>query len=165
MKEIFNMKKNIRLVLLGELLLFVVVFFLIIFMSSYELSAVLWFIDLPSLILLAAILIPGLLIMGEWKDFVRSFSVGIKDFSLLELKNIIEAVDAAQKLTVFGALFAIIISGVLLLGHLDTPETIGPNLAVCFLSGLYAVIIEFFLLPLRLNAERKMNEEMDLGDE
>lgn len=159
------MKKNIRLVLLGELLLFVVVFFLIIFLSSYELSAVLWFLDLPSLILLVAILIPGLLIMGEWKDFVRSFSVGIKDFSLLELKNIIEAVDAAQKLTVFGALFAIIISGVLLLGHLDTPETIGPNLAVCFLSGLYAVIIEFFLLPLRLNAERKMNEEMDLGDE
>ncbi len=159
------MKKNIRLVLLGELLLFVVVFFLIIFLSSYELSTVSWFIDLPSLILLVAILIPGLLIMGEWKDFVRSFSVGIKDFSLLELKNIIEAVDAAQKLTVFGALFAIIISGVLLLGHLDTPETIGPNLAVCFLSGLYAVIIEFFLLPLRLNAERKMNEEMDLGDE
>ncbi len=159
------MKKNIRLVLLGELLLFVVVFFLIIFLSSYELSTVVWFIDLPSLILLVAILIPGLLIMGEWKDFVRSFSVGIKDFSLLELKNIIEAVDAAQKLTVFGALFAIIISGILLLGHLDTPETIGPNLAVCFLSGLYAVIIEFFLLPLRLNAERKMNEEMDLGDE
>lgn len=159
------MKKNIRLVLLGELLLFVVVFFLIIFLSSYELSTVVWFIDLPSLILLVAILIPGLLIMGEWKDFVRSFSVGIKDFGLLELKNIIEAVDAAQKLTVFGALFAIIISGVLLLGHLDTPETIGPNLAVCFLSGFYAVIIEFFLLPLRLNAERKMNEEMDLGDE
>lgn len=159
------MKKNIRLVLLGELLLFVVVFFLIIFLSRYELSTVVWFIDLPSLILLVAILIPGLLIMGEWKDFVRSFSVGIKDFGLLELKNIIEAVDAAQKLTVFGALFAIIISGVLLLGHLDTPETIGPNLAVCFLSGFYAVIIEFFLLPLRLNAERKMNEEMDLGDE
>lgn len=159
------MKKNIRLVLLGELLLFVVVFFLIIFLSRYELSTVVWFIDLPSLILLVAILIPGLLIMGEWKDFARSFSVGIKDFSLLELKNIIEAVDAAQKLTVFGALFAIIISGVLLLGHLDTPETIGPNLAVCFLSGFYAVIIEFFLLPLRLNAERKMNEEMDLGDE
>ena len=32
---------------------------------------------------------------------------------------------------------------------------------VCFLSGFYAVIIEFFLLPLKLNAERKMNEEMD----
>ena len=159
------MKKNIRLVLLGELLLFVVVFLLTIVGSSYGFSAVLWFLDLPSLILLVAIIIPGLLIMGEWKDFVKSFSVGIKEYSLLELKNIIGAVDAAQKLTVFGALFAIIISGVLVLGHIDQHETIGPNLAVCFLLGLYAVIIEFFLLPLRLNAERKMNEEMDIGDE
>ena len=58
-----------------------------------------------------------------------------------------------------------IISGVILLGRLDDPSTIGPNLAVCFLSGFYAVIIEFILLPLKLNAERKMNEEMDLEDD
>lgn len=103
--------------------------------------------------------------MGEWKDFTKAFSVGIKQYSLLELKNIIGAVDAAQKLTVCGALFAIIMSGVLLVGRLDDPSTIGPNLAVCFLAGFYAVIVEFFFLPLRLNAERKMNEEMDLGDE
>ena len=83
---------------------------------------------------------------------------------MLELKNIIGAVDAAQKLTIYAALFAIIISGVLLMGRLDDPYTIGPNLAVCFLAGLYAVIIEFLLLPLRLNAERKMNEEMDLDE-
>ena len=62
-------------------------------------------------------------------------------------------------------LLAIIISAILLMGHLSEPETIGPNLAVCFLAGFYAVIIEFFLLPLRLNAERKMNEEMDMEDE
>ena len=101
--------------------------------------------------------------MGAWKDFTKAFSVGIKPYSLLELKNIIEAVDAAQKLTVFGALFAIIISGVQIMGRL-VPSMMGPGLAVCFLSGLYAVIIEFLLLPLRLNAERKMNEEMDLGE-
>ena len=103
--------------------------------------------------------------MREWKDFVKAFSVGIKPYSLLELKNIVEAVGAAQKLTVYAALFAIIISGVLLMGRLDDPSTIGPNLAICFLSGFYAVIIEFLLLPLRLNAERKMNEEMDMGDD
>ena len=91
--------------------------------------------------------------MGAWKDFIKAFSVGIKPFSLLQLKNIIEAVDAAQKLTVYGALFAIIISGVLIMGRLNDPSTLGPNLAVCFLSGFYAVIIEFLLLPLRLNAE------------
>ena len=159
------MKKNIRTVLLGELVLFLVVFFISTLGTSFGLSAVTWFLDWPSLILVLLILIPGLIIMGEWKDFLKSFSVGIKDFRLLELKNIIEAVGAAQKLTIFGALFAIIISAILLMGHLSNPETIGPNLAVCFLAGFYAVIIEFFLLPLKLNAERKMNEEMDMEDD
>ncbi|MCR5453074.1 MAG: hypothetical protein K6F00_10635 [Lachnospiraceae bacterium] len=159
------MKKNIRVILMGELILFVVIFIFNVALRSGGMSAAVWFIDLPSILMILMILIPGLLIMGEWKDFTKSFSVGIKRYSLLELKNIISAVDAAQKLTIYGALFAIIISGVLLLGRLDDPSTIGPNLAVCFLAGFYAVIVEFFLLPLRLNAERKMNEEMDLGDE
>ncbi|MBQ3795918.1 MAG: hypothetical protein IJJ64_07050 [Butyrivibrio sp.] len=156
--------KNIRLVLIGEILLFFGIFLLNILMGGWGSSAILWFLDLPSLLLIALVFFPGLIIMGVWKDFVKAFSVGIKSFSLLELKNIIGAVDAAQKLTVFGALFAIIISAVLLMGRLDDPSTIGPNLAVCFLSGFYAVIIEFLLLPLKLNAERKMNEEMDLGE-
>ena len=159
------MKKNIRLILIGELILFVVIFALNLLMGSWGLSSVAWFLDLPSLLLIVLILIPGLIIMREWKDFVKAFSVGIKPYSLLELKNIVEAVGAAQKLTVYAALFAIIISGVLLMGRLDDPSTIGPNLAICFLSGCYAVIIEFLLLPLRLNAERKMNEEMDMGDD
>ena len=156
--------KNIRLVLIGELLLFIAVFMMTVLGGSWGMSAVLWFLDLPSILLIVLIFVPGLLIMGEWKNFLKAFSVGIRPFSLLELKNIIGAVDAAQKLTIYAALFAIIISGVLLMGRLDDPYTIGPNLAVCFLTGLYAVIIEFLLLPLRLNAERKMNEEMDLGE-
>ena len=159
------MKKNIRIILLGQLILFLAVFLLNIFMGSWGFTAIVWFLDPPSLIIILLISIPGLLIIGEWKDFIKAFSVGIKQYNLLELKNIIEAVGAAQKLTIYGALFAIIISGILLMGRLDDPSTIGPNLAVCFLSGFYAVIIEFFLLPLRLNAERKMNEEMDMGDE
>ena len=159
------MKKNIRLVLLGELLLFIIVFLILTLGTGFGTSAILWFLDIPSLIIILLILIPGLIIMGEWKDFLKAFSVGIKEYRLLELKNIIEAVAAAQKLTVYAALFAIIISGVLLMGNLSSPETIGPNLAVCFLAGLYAVVIEFILLPLRLNAERRMNEEMDMEDE
>lgn len=159
------MKNNIRVVLIGELLLFVAIFIFNIILGTWGISAIAWFFDIPSLLMILMVLIPGLLIMGEWTDFMKSFSVGIKQYSLLELKNIIGAVDAAQKLTIYGALFAIIISGILLLGRLEEPSTIGPNLAVCFLAGFYAVIFEFFLLPLRLNTERKMNEEMDLGDE
>ena len=104
------MKKHIRLVLLGEIILFLIMFLFLIFVSSNGLYAVLWFLDIPSLIIILLILIPGLIIMGEWKDFLKAFSVGIKEYRLLELKNIIEAIAAAQKLTVYAALFAIIIS-------------------------------------------------------
>lgn len=159
------MRKNIRIVLLGELVLFAAVFVFSLYTCNGGISVIAWFIDIPSILLIALILIPGLIIMGEWSSFLKAFSVGIRKYSLLELKNIIGAVGAAQKLTVYGALFAIIISGVLLLGKLDDLSVMGPNLAVCFLSGLYAVIVEFFLLPLKLNAEYKMNEEMDLDDE
>ena len=157
------MKKNIRVILFGELVLLILLFLLCL--SNGAISSIIWFVDFPSMILIALALIPGLLIMGAWKDFLKAFSVGIRHYKLLELKNIIGAVAVAQKLTVLGALFSIITSGILLAGHLDDLTAIGPCLAVCFLSGLYAVIVEFFLLPLRLNAERKMNEEMDLGDE
>ncbi len=156
--------KNIRIIMIGELILLVGVFMLSV-VGSNGIAAISWFVDFPSLLLMALVLIPGLILMGEWKDFIKAFSVGIKPYSLLDLKNIIGAVDAAQKLTVYGALFAIIISAILLLGRLNDPSKIGPNLAVCFLAGFYAVIVEFFLLPLRINAERKMNEEMDLGDD
>ena len=159
------MKNSIRLVLLGEIILLAAVFLMNIIMGNWGVSAVAFFIDLPSILLILLVLIPGLIIMGEWKDFIKSFSVGLKPYSLLELKNIVGAVGAAQKLTIYSALMAIIISAVLMLGRLDDLEMIGANLAICFLAGLYAVIIEFFLLPLRLNAERKMNEEMDFGDE
>lgn len=156
--------KNIRLVLIKELILFIAVFLFIILAGGWGISAVYWFLDFSSLLLIVLILIPGLLIMGEWKDFLKAFSVGLKPYSLLELKNITKAVDAAQKLTIYAALFAIIISGVLLMGRLDNPSVLGPNLAVCFLSGLYATIIEFLLLPLKLNTEQKMTEKMNLGE-
>ena len=158
--------KNIRIILLGQLLLVILVFvFCVCLASDAGMSAVTWFIDFPSLITILIFLILGLLIMGAWKDFIKSFSVGIKKYNLLELKNIISAVGAAQKLTVYGALFSVIVSIVLVLGNLADFSHMGVNLAVALMTGLYAVIIEFFLLPLKLNAEKKMNEEMDLDDE
>ncbi|MBQ4300217.1 MAG: hypothetical protein II765_01635, partial [Lachnospiraceae bacterium] len=124
-----------------------------------------WYIDIPSIILILVILIPGLIIMGAWKDFIKAFSVGTKHYSLLELKNILGAVSTAQKLVVLGALFALIISAIVVLGQVSDASLIGPNLAICFLTAFYAVIIEMLLLPLHLNVEREMNREMDFEDE
>lgn len=157
--------KNIRLVILGEFILFLIVFFFTISLSEARFGAIPYFIEIPSLLMILVILIPGLFITGVMKDFIKSFSVGIKHFSLLELKNIIGAVSTAQKLILYGALFAIITESILLMGYLSDLRAIGPNLAIIFLAGFYAVLLEFLIMPLKLNAERKMNEEMDLGDE
>ena len=158
------MKKNIRTVLLGELILLVAVFAFNVIVTS-GVRGFSWYLDIPSIVLMFVFLVPGLMVMGEWKNFVKAFSVGIKPYSLLELKSIIGAIGVAQKLVICSALLSIIIAGVAVLGCVGDLSLIGPNLAICFLSGLYAVIIEFFLLPLRLNAEKRMNEEMDLEDE
>ena len=158
------MKKNIRTVLLGELILLVAVFVFNVLVTS-GVGGFSWYLDIPSIVLLFVFLVPGLMVMGEWKNFVKAFSVGIKPYSLLELKSIIGAIGVAQKLVICSALLSIIIAGVAVLGCIGDLSLIGPNLAICFLSGLYAVIIEFFLLPLKLNAEKRMNEEMDLEDE
>ena len=157
--------KNIRLVLLGEIVLLVLVFCLLLVFCDGGLYGVTNYWDIPSILIMVIIMIPGMMIMGTWKDFKKSFSVGIKEYSLLELKNIVAAVDVAQKLAVFAAIFTIIITSVVILKNIAYMSTLGPNFAVCFLSALYAVIIEFLLLPLRLNAQRKMNEEMDFEEE
>ena len=76
-KEAYIMK-NIRMVLLGELLLFVAVFAFLLMTGSYGLSAVAWFIDFPSLIIILLILIPGFYLdsVGWGKGYTR-WPVGI----------------------------------------------------------------------------------------
>lgn len=160
-----SMKRNIRIVLLGELVILLAVFTVLILLCNDPSGVIAYFFDLPSFLLLTVVLITGLLLTGMWKDFFKAFSVGIRRFSLLEIKNIIQAVEAAQKLTAFGVLFVILTEGILVMGNLRDLEALGPNLGLIALSALYAVIIEFFLFPLKLNAQHKMNEEMDLGDD
>ena len=58
----------------------IIVVFMYIVMSGFGLSSIIWFIDMPSMLFILFVLIPGLLIMGEWKDFIKSFSVGIKQY-------------------------------------------------------------------------------------
>lgn len=57
-------EKNIRFVLLGELCLFIAIFAFNIIMGGWGTSAIPWFLDLPSLMIIALVMIPGLLIMG-----------------------------------------------------------------------------------------------------
>ncbi len=64
------MKKNIRMVLLGELILFIAIFLMNIIWGNWGVSAIAWFIDLPSISLIVFVLIPGLIIAGCHKGAV-----------------------------------------------------------------------------------------------
>lgn len=160
-----NLSMNIRKVLLLELLVFLILFAAFTTITCGPLYYVSYFIDVPSLIGPLGALVLGLLAMGAMKDFGKAFSVGIKKFTLCELKNTIEAISSAQKLVIIGGMIESIMGIVVVLARIDTPELIGPNLAVAILSIFYVVILEFFLLPLKFNAVKVMNVEMDFEGE
>lgn len=160
------MKRNIKLVLVLELVLLIVVFWVIGLITSEDMNLY-WtsLIDVCSFAGILLITIPGLFIMGKWKDFRRAFSVGKKKYSLLELKGIVESVSVCQKLVVYGGLIELLILLIVILGELADLSSMGPKLSFVIILALYVVVFEFFLLPLRSNAVQAMNEEMDIDVE
>ena len=106
-----------------------------------------------------------MLVFGCQKDFHKTFSIGQKNYSLLELKNIKLSVSVCQRLIVCGSLISIVIGVISFLQNFSDPATTGPALAVAFLSAFYGAVLESFTLPLYIASERAINEAMDLGEE
>ncbi len=157
-------KYNVKPVLLLEVVLFLVVFNVILAIHG-SLYTYIYFIDIPTLCLILAIVVIGMFVLGAQKDFHKAFSIGKKDYSLLELKNIKLAVSVCQRLIVCACIVAIVMGVILYLQELSDPSTVGPNFAVIFLSVFYGAILEYLTLPLYLASERAINEAMDLGEE
>lgn len=123
------------------------------------------YIDVPSIVLMLLIIVPGLLISGMGKDFVNAFSIGSKKYNLKELKRCLEAVQLVQKLVLCAAGISSMIAFVTILKTLDEVSTIGPNMAVAILVFFYMVILELLLLPLKANTQNAITEYMALEDE
>lgn len=120
------------------------------------------FVDLPALLGILLIAVVIMIVIGEWRDFLRAFSIDAKSHTLLELKNICGSVAACQKLVAYTGTLLVVISLITLMHNLNDPSTIGPNCAVALLSCFYAVLLEVILLPLRIRCEQKMNAEIDM---
>ena len=163
---VIKMKRNIKLILLLELLPLLTVILMIGVISDVNLKH--YFITLFDVYALMGILlitISGMFIMGIWKDFGKAFSVGSKKYSLLELKSIVEAVSICQKLVLYSGLIVVLVSTIIVLGQLTDVSGFGKSIASAIISGLYVVIIELFLLPIRGNAAHVMNVEIDIDVE
>ncbi len=157
-------KMDIGKVLLIEMLVIIVGLMYTVMVTGGA-NDIVMLIDMPSLFLIILFCVPVLIISGLWKDFVKAFSVSRQKYSIAQLRRCLEAVLVTQKLVLISSFFTAFISIITLLKKLVEPEFLGPNLAVVCLSGLYAVIVEFLLLPLKTNVQVTLIHEMEISNE
>lgn len=123
------------------------IFFLILSMNG----SIYWFLDIYSLTPIIAFTFIVLIMSGSTKDFFIAFKVYL-------IKNVIFSIEqirrsyTALKLTIITTLVSGFLSSflaiVVILGLIEKPEYLGPNMAVAVLSILYSLIIVLFLLPI-----------------
>lgn len=161
------MNKKLVYAVLGEFLLIILGMTGIVWTcSSYDISiafhSMSYFIDIPSLLGLALIMIPALIFSGNGKGFLLSFYVGQKKFSVLELKNIVDALENTQKICTCAGFIETLIGITLVFRTLSIPSQVGPWMALAVISLMYMCIIQLLLLPLKANAVRTLNREIDM---
>lgn len=66
-----------------------------------------------------------------------------------------EVLQVVQKALIPAGVFVALIAVVVLMGNLEDPSTIGPNLAVAVLSIVYAVFFYLILIPVNHRLEKK----------
>ena len=134
LKENEDNRKNSTIQLVVGIVLGILTLILLLGITGGAgLHALVWFIDLPSL--LGIILICAAVVLCS----------GVRGKK--EILNIV------QKAVIPAGVFMALTAGVMLLVRLDDVEYIGPNLAVAFLSLAYAVLIYLILIPVNKRLE------------
>lgn len=159
------MKRNVRFIMLVELIALIVVVVFNLFLVTGTTISIQYLIDLPSLFLIVLFVVPGLVASGLWKDLLRAFSVGRKEYSVIQLQRMVESISMTEKLAACSCCFAVIIAAVMILASVDKLELLGPNMAVVLISILYYAMIEFFLVPLKSNIKIEILEKMEMPNE
>lgn len=161
-------KINIKVVLLIQILFLAIgVFWTKIVNAGIYSDFFNLFVDLPNIICMSCFIVPGVFVMGIWKDLLKAFSVGQKRYSLIELKRIYEALKAFHNLNILGAALVVVISLIWCLQAItvDVLDVLGVCLVVCLLPIFYALVVDYLILPLIINVKREINEVMTIDEE
>lgn len=158
-------RQGVWKVLLIEAVVVVVGLFAAIYITLNDVNQFLLFIDLPTFLLMLLFIVPAFIASGLQKDFIFIFKINKSKITISQLKRSLESIQLMQRLVLIGGFFSIFIALITCLGHLDNLSTLGPNMAVICLSGLYAVIFEFLLLPLKTFVQVTLIEEMGMENE
>lgn len=132
--------------------------------GEISLWQLLFLIDMPSLIIILIFTVPVLFRGGVWKDFKRAWQLLRKDYNchLSEIRRSLDVVEMLQKQVLYAGVLSLLLTLILILGMLSDLASLGPNLAVAVLTMLYAMIFEMLLLPLQLEAKRRIIDYMEV---
>ena len=135
LKENEDNRKNSTIQLIVGIVLGILTLILLLGITGgVGLHALVWFIDLPSL--LGVLLICAAVVLCS----------GVRGKK--------EVFCVVQKAVIPAGIFMALTAGVVLLSSLDDVTYIGPNLAVAILSMTYAVLIYLILIPVNKRLER-----------
>lgn len=136
LKENEDNRKNSMIQLIVGIVLGILTLILLLGITGgVGLHALVWFIDLPSL--LGVLLICAAVVLCS----------GVRGKK--------EVFCVVQKAVIPAGIFMALTAGVVLLSSLDDVTYLGPNLAVAILSMTYSVLIYLILIPVNKRLERK----------
>lgn len=135
--------------------------------GGFEFSRLIFLMDAPSLIILLIFTVPMLLRGGAWKDFRRAWKLLDKKYTshLSEVRRALDVVEIMQKQVLYAGVISALLTFITILHNLSDFASLGPNLAVAILTMVYAMIFEMLLLPLQLEAKRRIIDYMGVDTE
>lgn len=76
----------------------------------------------------------------------------------VQLENAEYALGYGIKVIIISGITTTLISFVTILGYLNEPTQLGPNLAVAILTLLYGIVLSFILLIIKARVHKRINE-------
>ena len=145
-------------------LLWLLLFVLLVVILGMGSPDLIWFLDTPSLILVMGFMILGLGIGGQMKYFWLGIKAAyIRDEKKAGSKETLEKAEYALgygiKIILLSGIMAVMISLVTIIGNLQEPSELGPNLAVAILTILYGIVFSIILYVFKARVHNLITEK------
>ena len=147
--------------------IFISLLILIISLGNSLGGGLAWITDPPTLLCMFVLTFPVLLKEGLGKDFIRAFKLLRKEYrcSFSELRHALDVVEMMQKQILCAGVIVSFQGLFLLLHSLSDLASIGPNTSVALLAVFYTAIFELLMLPLQIEAKRRIVDYIEQDTE
>lgn len=138
-------------------LMLVLACFLVI-LSAVGVESLVCFIDIPSVLIPLSITVFVLFASESLWDFGEAFRIvyGKKEYTENQMKLAWTAMKTVLYTVPLSGLFSFLVSSVTIIGLLNDPAVLGPNMAIAILSLFYCAIIEILLMPTAVRLKKKL---------